>query len=398
MQSKFRWVILAIATATLCVSNGMSITGISVFDQSLLAEFGWDRGELKFRDMVTFALAGLIAPFAGVVIDRVGVRKVMIFGFALLTVAYWFYGALNSLGDLYIVHAMLGIVLVCAGLNVAVILVSTWFVDKRGTAIGITLVGTSLGGVIFPQLGTQLINSEGWRSAYDWEMVVPVVMLLLTIFVVRDRPDDGEVQPVEAATEAPDDYGYVEALKTPTFWALAIIAMTTFYTVLGAQAHLFLHMLDMGESRQTATNAVSALFTAALFGKFIFGFLADHINQKRVLQANLLVMLAGAICLAMLKPGLIWGAVVAFGFGWGGLYTLLQLTAINSFGLAAAGKILGTITILDALGGGLGIWLTGVLFESGGQSYAVPFGVFVGMLVTAMIASFWIRPTRTNPH
>ena len=173
--------------------------------------------------------------------------------------------------------------------------------------------------------------------------------------------------------------------------------MTTFYTVLGAQAHLFLHMRDLGADVQTATNAISGLFTAALFGKFIFGLLADYVDQKRVLQANLLVMLGGAVCLALLKPGLIWGAVVAFGFGWGGLYTLLQLTAINSFGLAAAGKILGTITVLDALGGGLGIWLTGVMFEAGGQSYALAFQVFVGMLALAMVASFWLRPTRANP-
>ena len=49
----------------LLVSNGLTATALSVYDESLLNEFGWSRGELKFRDLVTFWLVAMIAPFAG---------------------------------------------------------------------------------------------------------------------------------------------------------------------------------------------------------------------------------------------------------------------------------------------------------------------------------------------
>ena len=65
-------------------------------------------------------------------------------------------------------------------------------------------------------------------------------------------------------------------------------------------------------------------------------------------------MLAGAVLLASMQASLLWPAIMLFGVGWGGLYTLLQLLTMNSFGLKDSGKILGTITVLDALGGGPG--------------------------------------------
>ena len=100
---------------------------------------------------------------------------------------------------------------------------------------------------------------------------------------------------------------------------------------------------------------------------------------------NPAVMLAGAMALASLREDVLWAAVVSFGLGWGGVYTVLQLSAINCFGLRSAGKILGTITVLDAIGGGLGIWLTGVLYTTQG-SYMLPFVIFCLLISVALLA------------
>ena len=70
----FPWVIAILASLALMVSNGMSISGLSVFDESLLNEFGWNRGELKFRDMITLGVTGIAAPFLGILLDRLFYR------------------------------------------------------------------------------------------------------------------------------------------------------------------------------------------------------------------------------------------------------------------------------------------------------------------------------------
>lgn len=391
MKNCYPWFIALSGMLILMTSNGLAITGISVFDESLLTTFEWDRGALKLRDMITFAIAALLAPLAGVLIDRIGVKPVLIGGLLVLAAAMYGYGAIDGLRDMYLIHALFGVVLATAGLNVAVILVSGWFTRHRGMAIGIALVGSSLGGVVFPQLGTWLIETRDWRSAFQFEALIPLAMLIWVVLLVRQGRATADSETL-VAPSASVDISYGTALRSPTFWALAIIAMTTFYTVLGAQAHLFLYLRSASFSPASATNAISALFTAALLGKFLFGLLADHFDRTRVLTGNIVLMLVGAIFLARMDTALIWWSCAAFGFGWGGLYTLLQFSVVETFGLSNAGKILGTITILDAFGGGLGIWLTGALYERFDQSYEVPFTIFLAMLVVALIATRFIKP------
>jgi sugar phosphate permease len=404
MKKYYPWLMAVLAGITLMISNGMSITGLSVFDESLLQEFGWDRGGLKFRDMVTFLVTGLTAPLIGVCLDRYGVRACMMVGWVVLALAYFFYSHIESLSQLYMVHMMLGIVLVLCGLNAAVILVSHWFVAKRGTAIGIALVGTSMGGAILPQFGNYMNETYGWRTAFQSEIIFPLILLVLTVLVIRNRPEDMGMEPVggrerSGGDDAPvEGVEYLDALKTKTFWALATIAMTTFYTVLGAQAHLFLYMRDLNHTPDVATNAISLFFICALVGKFVFGMLADYLDRMKVFVANLVVMLSGAVCLALIQPSLLWVAIVTFGLGWGGVYTMLQLSAMSCFGLKSAGKILGTITVMDALGGGLGIWLTGVFYEAQG-SYELAYQVFAGLILVALFCVFHVKaitPAQTD--
>ena len=82
----------------------------------------------------------------------------------------------------------------------------------------------------------------------------------------------------------------------------------------------------------------------------------------------------------------LWTGLIAFGFGWGGIYTLIQLLSADLFGMRSLGKILASINILDAAGGALGPVVTGILFDVSG-SYFLPFAVITGLLLVATIAA-----------
>ncbi|MEM7586273.1 MAG: MFS transporter [Acidobacteriota bacterium] len=409
MKFFYGWVIAGCALLVLWVTNGIIIPGITAFDPALLEEFGWSRGTLKFRDLITFALAGLMGPFAGALADRYGVRRFMIFGAILLAVSLVLYGRIQSAMHMYIIHVLFAMVLASCGLIVAIMLVSNWFVKQRGTAIGIALVGTSLGGMFYPPFATGLIAEHGWRQAFAIEALFPIGLLVILVLLVRNRPADKGLEPYgQEPTEAaagstagatssggdPKDLPgleYGEALKTPTFWALAFAAMTTFFSILGFQANLFLHLtVDLELPPERGAYGLTLLFGLALVGKFLFGFLADQVDQKRVFLANIAVMLAGAILLATMKLSLLWPAIVLFGLGWGGLYTLIQLLTVDTLGLKAAGKILGTITTFDAIGGGLGIWLTGAIHDWTG-SYQAAFILVSVLIFLALLAATQVR-------
>lgn len=398
----YPWVIAGLALTMLLVTNGMTTTGLTAFDESLLKEFGWKRGDLKFREFITLFTAGTLAPFAGYLIDKIGTRKLMLGGSALFAVLVFSYSQITSLTHLYLIHAGFGLVLVCAGLNVAVVSVSQWFVRSRGTAVGIALVGSSLGGVVLPPVILALIGAGGWRFGFQWMALSAVIFFVLAFFLARTPAEKG-VRPLgandplsptkktrAAAAPSPNDLTYSQAIRTLSFWSLTFVAMASFYSILALAAHLFLHMRDLGFDSKTAGSALGLLFGLGLFSKFLFGFMSDIWNPRLVFIVNVGLMLVGVILMATFDKQVIWAGIAITGFGWGGLYTLIQLQTVNNFGVSHTGKILGTITMLDAYAGGLGIWLTGVMFDKFGN-YHIAYYILCGLLTLALIASTQVR-------
>ena len=391
----YGWYVALVAMLTLLVSNGMTITGITIFDPAILKEFGWSRGDLKFRDLLQLGLSGLMAPFVGILADRMSIKKLMMCGLALLSACVIAYSQMTSLTQLYLINVGTALVLALCGLVLNVLIVSRWFVQKRGTALGLTLVGTSLGGVIFPRLGAGLLQTHTWREAMLLEASIPLGMLVILALVSRDSPADMSLRAL--GSEESSDFqvaitgmAYGDAIRTRTFWILTFCAMTTFYCILAAQAHLVLHLTAMGWPLTKAAGGVGILFTMGLVGKFLIGYLADKVERRRVFLSNISVMLVGALCLASMQEALLWPFILVFGLGWGGLYTMLQLTCMDSFGTRAGGKILGTITVLDALGGGMGIWLTGVLFDRS-KNYGTAFALIAALVFLALLAALALQ-------
>lgn len=396
----YGWIIAVASGFILMITNGMTLGGLNVFDKPLLGALSEAAGEpvtlagLKARDAITLAAGGLLAPLAGAAADRFGVRPLMLVGAVLLSLGYFLYSGVDSLGQIYGIHTLFATALATCGLVVNVILVSRWFVRDRGLALGIALAGTSLGNGILPPINAALMAEVGWRSALAWTSLLPLVLVPVILFIIRERPTDlgpqlppgGGVAPATAL----GGMALREALRTRNFWILAGIAMFTFFCIIGTQAHLNLYMLGRGFSQMDAGFGYTVLFFLGLFGKLCSGFLADRIGKKPIFVGTLGVMLAGAIVLTLPGGNTLWGGLVLFGLGWGGLYTLLQLLAADYFGPAHLGKILGAITVLDTLGGGLGPPMIGAIRDSTGE-YGPAFLLVVALIGLAFLLATQFR-------
>lgn len=387
----------------LTISNGMTLSGLTVFDAELIKTFGCTREALKRGELIQLLSAGLLAPLIGNLADRSSLRVLILFGLALLSGGLYGYSVITSLNQLYLIRAVFGVGLACAGLIMAVLMVSRWFKAKRGLAIGLTLVGSSLGNIIFAKLNPSLIAlevSEGWRQAFPRLALIPLALMPVVLLLVRDHPPSVLVseqakkseQAQGAASLVLEGVSYEVAIKSRQFWLIASAAMMTFYSILGVASHLPLYLSQSGGmSLSKAGGIVGVVFGMSLLGKLVWGVLADYFNHRKLFSLNLALMGAGSFMLSSMNFDLLWGFLICFGFGWGGLYTMIQLLVVGSFGVRDAGKILGTITLLDALGGGLGPWLTGYLFDQT-QSYFMPFSVISGLVFVVLIGSFALRP------
>jgi MFS family permease len=398
------WGIVLPAFVIIWITNALTLAGLNVFDAELLAELGVERGPLKFGDTIQLLVSGALAPVGGWLADRYGVRPVMVVGALLLSAGLYGYSTVDSLGDVYLMRVLTGAALAGAGLVICVTIVSRWFVAKRGLALGLMLSGTSLGNAVIPQLNAALIAEHGWREAFTIICVVPLLLLPLVLFVVKEWPERIGLQALgaEAARAGVDPkllagYEFGDALRTANFWLIGTAAFCTFFAILGLSGNLFLHASDLGLGPADAARAYFPLFVMGLVGKITAGALADQLPRKAVFGGCLALMLAGTALLATLDKGLLMPALYLFGLGWGGNYTMLQGLVADVFGARSLGRILGGITVLDATGGALGPWVTGALFDAS-HSYRPAFLVMLALVGVALAAILLVRLPERAAH
>jgi predicted MFS family arabinose efflux permease len=239
-----------------------------------------------------------------------------------------------------------------------------------------------------------LIANVGWRGGFAWLSLLPIAAAALILAAVRMPRETGAVALGQAGAAADlKNYGYTfsQALRTPTFWAIAISGFLTYYSILALFNHLFLHMRGLGFEPQVAARSLALLGLMAAISKLVIGWLADVIDRKKVFLACLAVMFAGVLMLATTGREYVWIAIFVIGSGWGGLFTLYNMLAVNNFGLREIGRINGAISTLESLGGGVGIWLTGKLFDVYGRNYEVAFDVIAGCVLAGFVIGLTIR-------
>ena len=406
--NNYRWIILAVCFFTITFTNGLTLGGLVVFDRELLDYLSEVTGEevlrqeLKLKDAITLWSTAVFAFIAGIIIDRIGVRALMTSGMLLLSATFYFYAKSDSLTDMYIIHIFQGMVLSMSGMVINVVLISKWFNDNRGLAIGVLLAGTSVGNGIFPQINTYLLTiSDGdWRQVMMWLALIPLAYIPILFALIKEKPEDVSVKEDNQArndfkaSSIEGGFTLQQTLISANFWFLSVMAFCTFYSILAMIGHVFLMLDGEGYSPQISATGVSIIFIGGFIGKVISGKLAEIIGRKIVLVGGVAMMLMGSLLIVSSifykNPLLIWIGLTLYGTGWGGLYTLIQLLVADLFGLIAIGKIMGVINIIDTIGGGLGPIITAVIYDST-QNYLMPFLVISALLVIALISSSMLK-------
>ncbi|MAF83341.1 MAG: MFS transporter [Gammaproteobacteria bacterium] len=395
----YRWVICACSFLVMFVGQGMNFGGLSVFDIQLMNTLSESMGQeilksdIKLRDTIMLGTAALCGIGSGWLADKVGVKPLILVGLALLAAGNLLYARIEVLTEIYWVSIGMGVMLALCGLMINVYLISSWFDKYRGLAIGIVLAGTSLGNAFFPKLNTWLIGIGGWRQAFEVLAWIALALVPIVFLLLKNGPMSAgkrEVSVMGSTSTILSGYTLREALMSRNFWVLATIAMCTFYSILGMQANVFIYMRESDFPPQVAATAVSILFLGGFFGKLLAGYLAETFGHKLILLTGLTLMLVGGIFLttaiALSSTITMWVGLIGFGFGWGGIYTLIQLLSADLFGMRALGKILATINILDAAGGAAGPFVTAKLADMSG-SYFLPFAVIAMLLFVAFLAA-----------
>jgi nitrate/nitrite transporter NarK len=370
-----------------CV-NGLTTTGITTFDESIIAELGGSRANLKLRDTINFWGAAMLLPAAGWLIDRRGARTTSLIGLLLLAGAVFLYGRATSYLHLYVLHGVFAMAIGLTGSLAMIVLVSRLFSANRGLAVGLALAGTSVGGMVMGRVMPLVLEAVAWRTAFTYLSIVPLVMAALVfLFVPRIGTSEATIRPADKATSLP----LSAAITQPRFWLLALAGFLTFGTILAIFQNVFFHLRDLNFTPKQAGNGIALLSVFALTAKVISGFASDRMGSRNLLLMSLAIMAVGVCLLASLRPDLVWVALALVGLGWGGANTLINYLCIQVFGVAAAGRISGTISTAESIGAGIGPFAAATVFDAT-KSYGSAFLFMVAMLVASLIAVWFVKP------
>ena len=403
-RSSYAWVIVAIATLALVVSNGLAIGGLPPFYKPIREEFvaigaidaAHAESFIANCANITFLMSGVFSLLGGWLITRFRLKPMMLVGCVLLGGGLVLHSRAATAEMVYTARFLLGASLGFIGVAPCVVLVSNWFHTGRGTALGIVLTGTSLGGFLIPLIAAPLIANYGWRTAMlGVSALVWLVLLPAIIFLVREKPLELPTAAADAAAVSASvncllplttaTNGFAQTIRTPLFWVFGMCAALVFYPIFvtSQQFILYLQTPKIGVSAETAAFAQSALFAVSIGGKFLAGFLSDKFRAVRVIVACSLVMFLASLVLLVLTAGNSLLFLLPFALGYGGTFVLLQRLAADFFGRREIGKILGLITLIEVTGAAIGGRITGYLADQHGGDYTY---AFYGVTIAAGLA------------
>jgi len=292
----YAWVIVALTFLTgLASSAALGLPGALL--QPLSKEFGWGVDQISSALAVRFALFGLMGPFSAILMERFGLRKVVVTALGLVTA-----GSLLALGMTQFWHlvllwgVMLGVGSGMTALVLSAVVSNRWFETRRGLVVGLLTASSATGQLIFLPVGAWLVEHFGWRMAVVPVLVACGVIAIAVFFLMRNRPADvglapfGATQPAATVT-APRTIGFAtpfrilrEASGSLVFWLLAgsffICGLSTNGLI---QTHFISLCGDAGLGPVPAASVLAMMGAFDLIGTILSGWLSDRYDNRKLL-------------------------------------------------------------------------------------------------------------------
>ena len=413
------WIVIA-GSVNQAYTSGAFWQGFGAFFDPIVAQFGWSRAVTSAAVSIQRTESGMISPFVGFFIDKLGPRKVMVAGIVVTGLGFVLLSRINSLWQFYAAFTLITIGLSFGTFLVVTTTVANWFVTQRTRALAIMSAGSALGGLLVPAI-VLLIAVTDWRTCLlvigigFWVMGIPVAL------VMRSRPEDygslpdgapsGQESSIESgqsgniessaygtAMRAPSiseaDFTVKEAMVTRSFWQMAL-AMGAGQLIMSATIHQIPAMTSFGVSRGTAGLVMMSVSLISLAGRVGSGFLGDQIDKRQVIALAFGCQFIGTLIFAYI--GSTWhllGFILFWGIGFGASIPVRFALLADFFGRRHFGSIMGIMMTVSTVFGVVGPVFVGWMFDVRGN-YRDPYLILtVTILVSIPLILTLPQPRR----
>jgi len=278
-------------------------------------------------------------------------------------------------------------------------MVSNWFVKKRGIMSGIMKVGTGLGMMVLPLVANWLITDFGWRRAYIVHGIIVLAVVIPLAQLLRRDPrqigqlPDGERQP---DADKPDlgeqGLSLREAVRTGQFWMVCGFYLAILFCVQTTVIHIVPHAIDLGFTAAIAAGTVAVIGGASMVGRMVMGFTGDRIGSKQAMAVCFMILVSALIWLQWARElWMLYLFAAVYGFSHGGFFALISPLIAGLFGTRSQGTLLGVVIFSGTLGGSVGPYIAGSVFDVTG-SYQVAFLILLTLALIGLTLALLLKP------
>mgnify|MGYP002024692102 FL=1 len=370
----------------------MSLTvfqGLGTVLVSLERQYGWSRTALSGAFSMARVEGAILGPIEGVLVDRVGTRRMVLIGFILMGIGFVWLSQVDNLIEFYAAFMTISLGSGLGGWLAIVAMVNNWFDKRRSFAMSIAMSGIHLGGLLVPIFAFSIERLDFSITTIGLGFILLVVVGPATL-IIRSKPEDMGLLPdgkpenetvsengvVIDSLETESDFTVMQALKTPAFWILTVTQISSSVSIVTLALHLVPKLTDMGMTLSSAGTVVLAYTVVALPAQSIAGYLAERL--PKILMISIFLFLQGAgIALIAVFDNVIAAYMFAllYGIGFGGRTPLITAIRGDYFGRKAFATIMGVSQFPMNLAMIVAPLFAGYMFDTTG-TYIVPFMTF----------------------
>jgi MFS family permease len=366
----------------------LHVYSIGPFIEPLQREFSWSRAQVSVGITVASFLSALFCVPIGILVDRVGPRRVGLVGVLIMAAAFALLGtATGAVANWIVLWAVIAFGTLCVQATVWTSAVASRFEASRGLALAITLSGGSLSATVFPLLATWLIGAHGWRTAFAalggiWAgLVFPVLLLCFR----GSRDTVSQALPTPGAALA--GMTLSEGLRSPTLYKLLLASALFSFTAIGAVVHFVPILTDRGAAPLAAAGIASLVGVFSIIGRLGTGVLLDRFPGHLIGAAAFLLPIIASVLLLLDGTNPVSQSIAAavLGLTVGSEVDVIAYLAARHFGLRNFGALYGAMVMALSLGTAFGPLAAGAVFDRH-ASYA-PFLMLTIVLMTSSAAA-----------
>jgi MFS family permease len=404
----YGWVIVFVAICFSTIAYGIR-NAFSVFFDPILNEFGWARGSTAIMLSLSLVVYAIMAPVIGSLADRWKPKRIIQLGVIILTLATASCAFANEVWHFYILFGILTpIGTACCGFPLLLPALTNWFIKRRGMMIGIGQSGGSLS-FAYGFLVQAFILQVGWRDTFFVLAAIEFIVLLPLSFLYFYRPEDKGLSIQESAhknvpaanvDQRVEERGLKTILRDYRLWLLVICMF--FYWGVGnylVLAHQIKYAIDMGFSSVFASSVFAIYGIFAVLGQ-LSGFISDLFGREKIIAFAVTLSTAGIISLLaatdISKGWLLYTYAIAFGYASGIFSPTIIARAADLFHGKHIGTVVGLLLTGMGLGGGVGPWLGGFIYDISG-SYTSAFYMVIASYVVAVTLFFMASHRKGQP-